>query len=188
MRRSLFIVAAGVAALCAATPAASQEAKRPLPTQAQTERWLVDHIEAWDDVDTPEATVSKCIIQRTAKNRSHVLNLKGVLLPIEVLSLDDRDTAIVRVRVREPRSGKFAMSRSCSEANSWCKINDGKFTPERFVEFKVTYYRPYDQGTHRSMTSRKASELAAAINHYVRLCHKAHEEEEELIWFNAPKP
>jgi len=167
--------------------AVAQEGKKSLPNMEQTERWLIAHLEAWDDVNQPEVSVSKCIIQLTTANKSYVLNMKGLLWPVELLSLDNRDTATVRARVREPKSGKFAMSRLCSESNRWCKINDGKFVPERFVEFQITFYRPYHHGDQRLPTTRKALQLIGALNHYARLCSSSHINEEERIWFDTPE-
>jgi hypothetical protein len=153
------------------------------PTKAQTEKWLTAHLEAWDDENEPIVKVSDCVIQRTTRTKSHVLNVAGLLLPLETLHLDDKNQrATVRARVQDPRSAKYAMSRECNQENEWCRSPKGKFNPERFIDYSVTYYRPYDD-TSKGLTARKAHSLIKAINHYAHLCNNSYRSDEEKIGF-----
>lgn len=150
--------------------------------KSQTELWLTHHLEAWDDVASPEVSVSGCVIQRTTRNQSHILNVTGLILPVEVLSVDNQNHATVRARVREVRSGNYAMSRECNAGNNFCSNRSGDFNPEPFVDFRVTFARPYS-GPERSLTSLKADQLQSALTHYARLCDNNFEAWEENIRF-----
>lgn len=152
------------------------------PTKAQTEKWLTAHLEAWDDQDEPVVKVSDCVIQRTIRTKSHVLNVAGLLLPVEILSLDTHQHATVRARVQDPRSAKYAMSRECNQENEWCRSPKGKFNPERFIDYNVTFYRPYDE-TNNGLTARKARSLSNALNHYAHLCNNSYRTDEQKIGF-----
>ena len=160
----------------------AEDKKRPLATIAQTETWLVNHIEAWDDVLLPKITANKCVIKKDIKSKSELLNVKGVILPIEVISIDSNKHATIRVRVKENRSAKYAMSRKCDQSNDWCNSSKGKFQPEPYIDFTVRYTEPYT-ARDRSIAANKANRLESAINHYARLCGNTYKDDEENIRF-----
>jgi len=156
----------------------SLSAKAELPDQETTEAWLVRHLEAWDDNNTPRVRVKECVINRTTTTRNDVLNMRGIILPIEILQVGTDQHVDVRVRVREPHSGTYAMSRECNQRNSGCAGGEGNFTAERYLDFRVTYERDFS-GTNTNLTYDKARQTRCALLHYAKLCNGELAEEEK---------
>lgn len=175
-----FLGFAVAAALCAGATGAAY-ASDDRATKAQTERWLTHHIESWDDQQRPRVRVRECVIQRTTTRDNHILNLTGLILPVEVLDGGSND-AVVRARVQDVRSGNYAMSRQCDDRSRNCAGAEGNYEPEPYVDFMVRHAAPYT-GNTRSLTSSKATQLQRALVHYARLCNDDFDAMEENIRF-----
>jgi hypothetical protein len=152
----------------APAPTAAPTGKKPDPTKQQTEEWLREHVEAWNHGDIT-VTVKDCrvLVQDTDRQRSEIVDLKGLILPIEVISLTGPD-ATIRLRVKQKHTGTYAMYRSCDASNRYCQEPTGKFQAMPWIDLTVTAVRDFLPG--RRTTDDKAVRLEAALEHYARLC------------------
>lgn len=162
----------GFAALAALVPmlVGAEAPKHPQPTRAQTEDWLKQHIESWNE--TPiSVTVRDCRILVTdrQRQRTDIVDLRGLLLPIEIIrdSAHPRD-ATFRLRVKEKASGTFAMYRICSSENRFCQDPTGKFQVQPWVDLVIT--KVDDFVPSRDVTVDKANRLQDALEYYSNLC------------------
>lgn len=172
MRRgppTLFIAAF----LFSAGSSAQSTSKTVEPTKAQTEEWLREHIEAWNEADI-HVTAKDCRIAVLDKprERTEIIDLNGLLLPIEIIDLGrpvGDSNVTVRLRVKQKHSGRFSMFRSCNAANGFCADSTGKFHNQPFIDFTITSVRDYSSSS-RSTNLTKAERLERALDHYARLC------------------
>lgn len=142
--------------------------KKPDPTKQQTEEWLREHVEAWNHGEIT-VTVKDCrvLVQDTDRQRSEILDLKGLILPIEVIALSGPD-ATIRLRVKQKHSGTYAMYRSCDASNRYCQEPTGKFQAMPWIDLTITHVRDFLPG--RRTTDDKSVRLERALEHYARLC------------------
>lgn len=160
---------AAVLSTCAFAQAKSDsKSPRPEPTRAQTEDWLREHVEAWNQGDV-HVTVKDCrvLVQDGDRQRSEILDLRGLLLPVEVIRTTPKD-ATVRLRVKQKHSGTYAMFRACDASNHFCADATGKFQAMPWMDLTVTWVDDFIPG--RQTTVDKTQRLERALQHYSNLC------------------
>lgn len=152
------------------SPPKATASGKPEPTKEQTEEWLKQHIEAWNEGNI-EVLVKDCriVVDDRKRSRSEVINLRGLLLPIEVIRLPDSSDATFRLRVRDKHSGTYAMFRNCDEQNRFCKDATGKFQGLPWVDLTVTSVRDFLPNSY-STDSTKVARMVRALELYSRLC------------------
>jgi hypothetical protein len=150
--------------------AVAETPKRPPPTRAQTEEWLKQHIEAWNDAPV-SVSVRDCriLITDRQKERSEIVDLKGLLLPVEIIRDGAHPSdATVRLRVKDKASGTYSMFRACTSQNRYCAEPTGKFQSQPWVDLIVTHVSDFIPG--RNLDVDKATRLERALEHYANLC------------------
>ncbi|NVJ16969.1 hypothetical protein HV826_22825 [Myxococcus sp. AM010] len=160
---------AGALAAEKTPPEPPAPARKVDPTKAQTEAWLREHIEAWNDTEV-HVTVKDCRIMVLDKprERTEIVDLRGLLLPIEVIRLNGGNDATLRLRVKEKHTGTYSMFRKCSAENRYCAEPTGKFQSLPYVDLSVTSVRDFVPG--RQTDVDKSLRLERALEHYSRLC------------------
>lgn len=153
-----------------ASPPKAAASSKPEPTKEQTEEWLKQHIEAWNEANI-EVMVKDCriVVDDRKRARSEVINLRGLLLPIEVIRLPGAADATFRLRVRDKHSGTYAMFRTCDEQNRFCKDATGKFQAQPWVDLTMTSVTDFIAHPHTT-DARKVERLVRALELYSRLC------------------
>lgn len=164
-----------------ALPADAQSSrKKAPPTKSQTEEWLREHIEAWNDGEI-HVTVKECriVVLDQARKRTEIVALRGLLLPIEVIRLNASRNATFRLRVAQKHSGTFAMYRVCNDANRNCQDPTGKFHGMPWMDLTVTSVDDFVPG--RDTDVLKVRRLEKALEHYSNLCG-ASEDADNLLF------
>ena len=161
--------AAAVSAAEKAPPEPPASVRKEDPTKAQTEEWLREHIEAWNDSEV-HVTVKDCRIMVLDKprERTEIVDLRGLLLPIEVIRVNNGNDATLRLRVKQKHTGTYSMFRKCSAENSYCAEPTGKFQSLPYVDLSVTSVRDFVPGRHTDVD--KSQRLERALEHYSKLC------------------
>ncbi|MBZ4332338.1 MULTISPECIES: hypothetical protein [unclassified Corallococcus] len=165
----LLTSAGGLAAEKTPPPEAPAQVRKVDPTAAQTEEWLREHIEAWNDSEV-HVTVKDCRIMVLDKprERTEIVDLRGLLLPIEVIRLDNGKDATLRLRVKQKHTGTYSMFRKCGPENRYCAEPTGKFQSLPYVDLTVTSVTDFISG--RRTDEDKSLRLERALEHYSRLC------------------
>ena len=99
-------------------PWTANAAQLPKASKAQIEHWLEEHIVAWDDSDRMTVDAKDCSITIKTKTRARVINLAGVLKPIEIIRYGSDSDAMVRVRLKSRYSGDYGLERNAQPAMS----------------------------------------------------------------------
>ena len=151
-------------------PWTANAAQLPKASKAQIEHWLEEHIVAWDDSDRMTVDAKDCSITIKTKTRARVINLAGVLKPIEIIRYGSDSDAMVRVRLKSRYSGDYGLEKECSTSNEWCQQNVGKWAPLARHDFRVSHVRAYSKSGIEHYNTSKADRLKDAIDHYADLC------------------
>jgi len=171
----------GSAAHAAPASAAKGPAEKPPPTREQTELWLNEHLEPWQEGDVV-ISVGDCRIKRhdRSANRTEVMDLRGLILPIEVISVGRSPDVTIRLRVKEKHSGAYAMYRTCDAQNDYCSKPTGKFQVQPWLDLVITAV--VDYASHTTQTNQdKAHRVTAALHRYATLCG-ASEDARQLLF------
>lgn len=135
----------------------------------QTEAWMEQHIQAWDDNTRVEVEAQDCKLKIFTHKTASVVNMKGLLFPIEVLAINDRSPR-VRIRVKDRYTGDYGVTKECpNNAARLCKNSDEKWSPLSYYDFTITHELEYF-GRDEDLNKRKATSLRNALNHYANLC------------------
>ena len=145
------------------------EASKPKATKAQTEQWLDRYIQVWDDNKRIYVETEDCKIQIKTKSNSTLLNMKGLLFPVEILSVNRSSSPSVRVRFVNRYSGDYAMDKQCKSDNLYCDNYAGKWNAVSYYDFNITHWVDY-VGRDEDLSVKKASKLKAGLEHYAKLC------------------
>jgi hypothetical protein len=143
------------------------------PNKKQTEEWIVQHVQAWDDRNAISVEAKDCRIIVSTSNSSSLINMEGLLFPIEVLSLDRSTSPTVRLRVKDRYSGDYGMIKKCpSNETVNCKNSKHKWKPLSYQDLNITGYVEYF-GRDEGVNNTKAKSLVSALSHYAKLCGAA---------------
>lgn len=158
----------GPVAHAQASTAASKEKKEP--TKQQTEEWLREHVEAWNEGDVHVQTKDcRLVVLDKRRERTEVVDLRGLILPVELIRVGNSSDVTIRLRVKQKHTGTYAMYRKCDAQNRYCADGSGKFQSLPFVDLTVTSVDNYFPPTN-STNHTKAVRLERALEHYSRLC------------------
>lgn len=139
-------------------------------TKAQTEEWIEQHIQAWDDDKKIFVTAKDCKIQFVTKDTSSIINMAGLLFPIEVIAIGNSRSPIVRVRVKDRYTGDYGMKKECpNNSDLICENSSQKWEPLSYYDLTITHVLEYF-GRDENLNDRKASSLRNAISHYAQIC------------------
>lgn len=139
-------------------------------TIAETEEWIEQHVQAWDDSKRIFVEAKNCKLQVYTKRQTLIVDMKGVLFPIEVVAYERDRSPRVRLRVKNRYSGDYGMVRECPNSSSAiCKNSNEKWQPLSYYDFTITHVLEYF-GRDEDLNDRKASSLKNALNHYANLC------------------
>lgn len=146
--------------------------KQPLPkaSKAQISDWIAQHAVAWDEDKKLVITGEDCRLRINRDNTSSIMNLSGILFPVEIIAKPNSKHAYVRVRFKERYSGDYGMQKACNAQNDFCEKNIGKWSPISYFDFKVSDVVNYI-GMDRDLNHTKSRQLARAITHYAKLCN-----------------
>lgn len=170
--RKFLITSVLVAMTIMALPVDAQSGKKSTnkATKAQTEEWLEQHIQAWDDGKRIFVTAKDCKLQFKTKDTSSIINMSGVLFPIEVLAIGSSRSPKVRVRVKDRYTGDYGMIKECpNNTNRVCENSSQKWKPLSYYDLTITHVLEYFD-RNEDLNDDKARSLRSALSHYAQLC------------------
>lgn len=161
-----------IAASLLLSPNITEAAKKSTnkATKSQTEEWIEQHIQAWDDDKKIFVTANDCKLQFKTKDTSSIINMAGVLFPIEVIAIGNSRSPRVRVRVKDRYTGDYGMIKECpNNSNRVCENSSQKWQPLSYYDLTITHVLEYFD-RDEDLNDGKARSLRNALSHYAQLC------------------